>query len=574
MLANAALQSLQRDLTAAIGAMGLHAGDIGKPALVETQAKEAEKAFQGYARAKPNREDAYAAARSLLRGESLTPWQQDMVASALAEPIREQRGMTVMASERLGDLLAAYDRELRQGELWRLTWHGLLSSYFGVSPSNATDTSIRTGWSTLRAFLSRTWPLLDQQAGNGPVPDWIQILRQETEVLSPDPAKKYAEKYLQGDTSAVDALADNLGIAPSSWFWHSLVLSAVKHAITQSDEAFKQHVPSLIRLIDGKPGFRDEAIELILGRYHRCKDSPPHQQLSDYVCQSSVWKNPKLKSAGIAPAWNRVSDPVWMMVLRWVNDRSLRDFFDILAARNNADEGRLAFWSKYMDQIQWTRLVLGADTMALQRSNPDVRELIAREQGSYARLLSKPEVDAFMMQLGSHVIIEFSKKPNACYVYVADQLPFEPYDKSYLGTTADLAAGFKSEVSCALRIVHNKGWAEKAEAELRALGIFPDRPSRTRVRNQVSAPTTESSASTTSSTAASKLLQTSSSLDVAQLESLLSRFRGATFDDKREKLGGRLWVDDPLQRVQLATELKALGFKWANSRQAWYYAET
>jgi len=44
-----------------------------------------------------------------------------------------------------------------------------------------------------------------------------------------------------------------------------------------------------------------------------------------------------------------------MRGLGWVNERNLRDFFGILASRNNADEGRLAFWSNYLEQITWTR---------------------------------------------------------------------------------------------------------------------------------------------------------------------------------------------------------------------------
>ena len=61
---------------------------------------------------------------------------------------------------------------------------------------------------------------------------------------------------------------------------------------------------------------------------------------------------------------------------------------------------------------------------------------------------------------------------------------------------------------------------------------------------------------------------------MAKLNSVLARFRGASIDDRRKSAnGGRLWVEDPLQRVQLGSELKALGFKWANSRQAWYFPE-
>ena len=61
-----------------------------------------------------------------------------------------------------------------------------------------------------------------------------------------------------------------------------------------------------------------------------------------------------------------------------------------------------------------------------------------------------------------------------------------------------------------------------------------------------------------------------------QLRQLVARYPGAKIDDRRgdaEVLwnGGRLWVEDPNQNGRLARELKAMGFRWANSRSAWYY---
>lgn len=569
MLAVSALQRLTKDLAASLASMGLHAGEFGKPDLVEKPTREAEQLFQGYAKAKPNKEDAYAAAHAFVRGQPLDAWQRDMVASAVAEPIREQSGAMALASKRFPALLKSYEDEAARGDLWRLTWHGLLYSYFNFDLEAGKDTATREGWEALRAFLEQTWPLMDKQAGEDLVPDWVKVLRHEVDVLTAKPVEKYSRAYLRGETESTDRVAADLGIPPSSWFWHALVLGVVRHAAREIDAEFRRFVPQLIKLIQTKPGFRDEAIEVVLNRYHGCKGAPSDERLRDFVCQTTVWKNPKLKAAGIATAWNRVPDPVWQMVLGWVNERNLKDFFDILAARNNADEGRLAFWSKYLKQISWTRLVFGADTMALKRTNAGVRELIAREEGAYAQLTSKPEVDAFMMQLGSYIIIEFSKKPNACYVYQADQLPFEPYSRHYDGGTADLAAGFRDR--CALRIVHREGWGARAEQELRQLGIIPDVADPRRVSSSATGGTDTAK---NTGRAAERPESATPGPDMAKLNSLVARFRGASINDKRRtSSGGRLWVEDPLQRRQLASELKAHGFKWANSRQAWYFPE-
>ncbi len=575
MLATSALQQLSRDLAASMGAMGLHTGEFGKPELVAKSAREAERIFQGYAKAKPSREDAYSAARSLLRGQELDAWQRDLVASAVAEPISEEAGAMALGARSFSKLLSLYEAEAKQGDLWRLTWHGLLYSYFNYDPSTASDERARLGWEALRTFLERTWPLIDRQAGKALVPDWVNILRKESDVLTAKPVENYSSAYLRGETEPTDRLGADLGIPPSSWFWHALVVGAVKRAAAVSDEEFRRLIPQLLKLIQGKPGFRDEALEAILIRYHACKGAPQDERLRDYVCQSTVWKNPKLKFAGIATAWNRVPEPVWRMVLSWVNEGNLKAFFDILAARNNSDEGRLAFWSKYLKQISWTRLVFGSDTMSLKRTNSEIRELIAREEGAYAQLSSKPEVDAFMMQIGSYLIIEFSKKPNACYVYQADQLPFEPYDRHYDGGTVDLASGYRAEVDCALRIVHRDGWGDRAETELRLLGIRPDQPSAPGATAWGEASTSSTrTRGTRAGTATSRSTTRRDDPDMAVLRALIARFQGASIDDRRSTTnGGRLWINDPLQRRQLRSELVALGFKWAERRQAWYYPE-
>ncbi|MFC7409500.1 EH signature domain-containing protein [Hydrogenophaga atypica] len=563
MLAVQAFAKLSGSLTAAISSMGIGGGTFGYPALVEKQAAESARLFQGYAKARPNKEDAYAAALAFLRGQALDPWQRDLIASALALPIREAKGACVLSSPKFDALLATYEAEARRGDLWRLTWHGLLASYFEFNPDAHKDAHSMKGWSSLREFLARTWPLVDRQAGAGTVPDWVMVLRRESEILSERPVDKYARAYLAGDTAPADSVAADLGIPQSSWFWHAMVLGAIRRATAESDAEFRRLIPRLLQLVQSKPAFRDDAVEHILVRYHGCKGAPADERLRDFVVQPTVWKNPKLKAAGIATAWSRVPDPVWSMVLGWVNERNLKDFFDILAARNKADEGRLAFWSNYLKQITWTRLVFGADTMALKTHNAEIRDLIAREEGAYAELTAKRDVDAFMMQIGPYLIIEFSKKPNACYVYQADELPFEPYERYYSGGTNDLAAGYYGK--CAARVVHRDGWEWRAADELSSLGIRPDTSEAKRAQ-----PVTQagSHANMVQQHPANR-----TAVDMTELRRLVSKFHGATITDKRGTGGGRLWVSDPSQRALLAAELKSLGFKWAESRQGWYLPE-
>ncbi len=344
------------------------------------------------------------------------------------------------------------------------------------------------------------------------------------------------------------------------------MLAAVRSATARPDAQFVELIPSLIDLLQSKPAFRDEGLELVLVRYHACKDVSAHgttlrDTLRDFACSPKVWRNPKLRSVGLAPGWNRVPDEVWQMVLGWVNTQSLKDFFDILAVRNRADEGRRDFWLQYLNQITWTRLLLSRETLALQRRDEEVRALIAREEGSYAEI-GKQGVDAFLMQIGNFLIVEFSKKPHASYVYEKDKVPFGLQERFYEGGTGDLAAGFYNQARAA-RITHLPGWQDGAAGSLRELGIYPDNAGSRRRSD----PTPVAPPKPPTKPAAG-------GLDLGALNRLVVRFRGVQVDDRRRSAGGRLWVNDPTQNAQLAAELKALGFKWAGSRQAWYFPES
>ncbi len=187
-------------LAASLQGMEISSSQFGHPELVEKKAQEAENLFQGYAKFKPSKEDSYYAALAFLRNQELDDWQRDQVAAALAEPIREQSGATILGSKRFPSLLSKYEDESKAGNLWRLTWHGLLYSYFSFDLSKQLDRSAIENWHALRQFLERTWQLVDKQSGSQFVPDWVVILRREKDVLSENPVGKYAKAYLDGQT--------------------------------------------------------------------------------------------------------------------------------------------------------------------------------------------------------------------------------------------------------------------------------------------------------------------------------------------------------------------------------------
>ena len=589
MLTTTALDALAKQLNAVILNMGLTHGAYGRPELVLKSAQESEQLFQGYAKAHMSKQDAYAAALAFMRGRQLEEAQTDMVSSALCERIREQSNARVVGHPRLETLLSSYEEMAKQGYLWRLTWYGLLGSYFALDPDTATVDE-RAGWLKLRKTLQITWPSVDADSDSDFAPDWMKAVRADDKLLTSDCALKYGSDYLRGEETAVRRLADDLRIPDSSWFWHTLVLSAVKRSAQQTDDKFKASLPRLLTLLDERKANRDEALEIILTRYHKCARVELHRSLRDFVVRKDVWRNPKLREAGLATAWNRVGDDVWRMVLQWVNEANLKDFFEILAARRNSDEGRLEFWSQFMEQISWTRLIFSSQTRTLAATNTAIRNLIAREEESYASMSGNQDVDAFMLQLGDYVFVEFSKTPNAAYGYKADQLPFDPYSRDYSGTQQDLKYGYRGEKAAHIR--HHQGWESDAKSQLRRLGIHPDavtraepacpRVTRGRGGNEAASSGTgtrdvEQRTSGRRGVTAEQARESAPAgalFTMEELEALIARFPGAYKNDMRRQSSGRLWVVDSNQRESLSVELQRWKFKWAAARQAWYFPET
>jgi hypothetical protein len=612
--------SLLTRLKASIEGMGLNRVQFGFPEMVIKEVQKAETLFKDFSKAKPSSQDAYKAALSLLRGDKLDDWAMDLVAAAVSIPIEEQRGRTVLESEYCDDLLRKYENDAYTGDLWRLTWYSLLNSYLTYDPARTTTEVGMAGFIKLRRLLNRTWPSIDKESGQLAIPDWVRILREESQLLSDSPVEKYARDYLAGNTDHIKALAENLGIPASSWFWQELILGAVKHATQGNDEQFRHQILMLIELVKSAPVYRDQAVTEILNRYYKCSSRTVYPELRDFVIHASVWKNPKLKAAGIATAWNQVPEAVWRMVMGWVNERNLRDFFDILAARRHADHGRLKFWSRYMNQISWTRLVFGSETIWQKNHNAGIRALLESEEGAYATLRGAPdkELDAFLMQIGGYIFVEFSKTGNGAYAYRASDLAFNLHADSYAGSTSDLKCGYYSTGRGVAKIIHTPGWEERTAIELGKLGIHPDRVSvrQEPARSKLSGEQTEALSkigglthgaahiasepppartlvksisaingrdlkegeysiphAATSQHWPTRERQVAPKLSIDKVHQIASKYQGVQVLEKGSGLTQRIWVMNTRGWNALESELKRMGFRWAASRQGWYWAE-
>jgi hypothetical protein len=276
--------------------------------------------------------------------------------------------------------------------------------------------------------------------------------------------------------------------------------------------------------------------------------------------------------------------------------RNVTDFFSILAGRHDADQGRLAFWSRYLQQVTWTRLVLGADTLALQHDDAGMRDLVARQHGAHAGVTKAQDQDALMMLINGHLIVEFAKLPDAAYIYRTAGIKFDCHAGLYSGDMEDLKYGYREfghRDGKVRRIMHISGWQQDAAAQLKRIAIVPDIPvaqCNSTVTRQPVAPTFTMQArlpvrawmqavpaplpvTAALAIAPHELAPAGAKFTMGRLVALVQQFDKASIDDQRASADGCLWVADPVRRPLLASALMELGFRWNSARVAWYYPQ-
>lgn len=407
--------------------------------------------------------EAYEAAYKYLVGDlDLAPHDYDLIAFALCEPIIELAGRKVVSDEKkLSELLSRYSKEIDQGEFWELTCLGVLQSYFQISDADdALD--------VLREFLRSKFKRIYESCDFKPV--WMEALNENQHLLSKDPCAIYAMEWLNGNDDRVSQIKSEIKIPENSWFWKELFLSCVKETTRLNDSSFKESIPKLLTFLRQHPAQIDDGLKFTLERYQKCSENAVDNELKDFAVEQ--WHSPRLRAAA-GSKWRHVEDSTWKMVLGWVNEANLRLFFQILKRRGIADKDRLDFWLKYINQVSWTKLILGDETDSYLRRNKGLADLYEKEKDSFSRLLSKGNLDAFIMKIQNYLIVEFSTE-GGCYIYKDGTNTFDP-DADFLDPSTN-KGGLRErrKITRSPDIIHTPGWQSRAKDKLMGLMILPD----------------------------------------------------------------------------------------------------
>jgi hypothetical protein len=426
---------------------------------------------------KPKDDLAYKAARSYLEG-SLDGFvgEYEIISFALSNPIKELGGVSVASSkDKLIKLLDRYRSEFAADEIDGIFWFGVFQSYFQAQKQNFHSDSFQFYQRATRKFLLETWPFVVRNSTYQT--SWMKSIEKNKHLLTDNPAEIYGAEWLNGSDVRIKEIKTELQIPDSSWFWEDFFRSCLKASLTQNDLKFKEFIPQTIELLKRHPSFLDVGLSALLDRYRAGNDLKVHIALKEFSLWA--WKNPKLRNVG-ASKWIHAAEPTWRMVLAWVQEANLRLFFELLRRRGVPDpHGRLDFWMQYINQITFTRLVLGYEMRMYLNRNPDLREHFKNDVESYAHLTGEKAengLDAFIMEINGHYIVEFNPH-GGCYVYKKGANNFDVNASSLQPTTnkGGLKERYYTRGTLGPDLVHRDGWQYKAKSSLLPqFGIFDD----------------------------------------------------------------------------------------------------
>jgi hypothetical protein len=367
---------------------------------------------------RPSQDAIVVALQSFYRNLELTSLRHTrLVCFGCLDAVLPSGHMLIEDGERFPVLLRCVDDYLPEPRAFRLCYRGLLYAYFGYDIEAARLAGERN-WGRLRSYLR------DRAASivtDGALPDWVDSLQQNRQLLDDDPGRTYGQSLLVGDAHGFENARKSLDIREDSWLIWRLVLGQIEAAAREGDRTFQEHLPRLLELLAAHPLACNTGLKRLLERYRACAALTAHSGLRDFAV--AKWGNPwlSLNSA----RWSLVSDGARFMVADWLKLILIQQFFSLLAADGSNDTRRLKFWERYHQSIDDMYFALGST--ARRHRGRDFQDIRKKMEGRLLSLHSagSPDNNAFIMCMGNYVVVEFGLKGNACYIFRRDALPFE-----------------------------------------------------------------------------------------------------------------------------------------------------
>lgn len=345
-----------------------------------------------------------------------------------------------------------------EGDISKREWFALCASYFSYTGEDKNNSNFES----LRNLLLKAFKVIEKNQLKAK--PWLLTVKNNLFLLSTNAENEFAKLIVSNEEDRISEINQIFPISDSSWLWKKTFANLKEILAKIDDKKFISYLLSLIALITKYPVHQNIILAAILTRYYESSDrKTTHPQLK--VIALNMWGSPQLKTSKNTWLVN-VSNDVVNMVLRWFAKDDLEHFFKLLKTESGVDQRRLNFWIDYVDQISFTKIVLGRD--ALYNNSLDFKNFRQENKGRLSELQSATSNNnAFIMQIKDYWFVEFSETGNACYVYEEGALPFDPNDRRL-----DLKVELKMPHLASERILHSSEWEDKATYLLKRLHIY------------------------------------------------------------------------------------------------------
>lgn len=545
---------------------------LPEPRRLTQEAERVALLFEQGAPREPDRQQRINALARLRRGESnLSPREWTLITWGLCDDCGSS-GKPINEQPLFEAVMVHTDAWIATHEVPRRRWFGLLYSYLAY---NVDEPSTNRNWLRLRECLTTTLTILTGGLRRPKL--WSRLLETHRGIFEENAGESLRAIVFHGSADDQEQLRKGLPIPEASWLWRRIVAHQIAHLNNLDDAQFKEAIPRMVAFLRSRPLYSDDILAALLTRY--CRSA--HRGESHEILKNeafSRWKSPQLRTSS---RWAMVEPPVRAMVLRWFAKEDLEHFFNLLQGAGQVDQARLRYWLRFVDQIVYTRILLGAD--AINNQHPDFHSFRTKNAGRYGRLVGgQTHNNAFVMQINDQYFVEFSGTGNACYVYPQQALPFDPMARE-LHSNNDLKQPNKA-YRANNRIVHTPGWEKRADAYLAQHNIRPEL-SETGLGNKVNdyASRTDAIKSPVSparpaerTNVRAALEQTvpawvsavSSTAGAVKIASALARSYRVETIDNRDK-GGAFWVLERNPKSRLGRDLAQLQMTFSADKGFW-----
>lgn len=380
-------------------------------------------------------------------------------------------------SEQVGPILddeQLFDRvhteinhRIEERKLSRRDWLALCFSYFGYE---ATTPDKNPNWCLLRQDVQLGFDCVRSQQKREK--EWVQIVQQHQELFAEQAGARLGDQMFNGEISDLSVLQTIAQIPDSSWLWRRIFNVLISRIFLLDDAEFAERLDDLVDIGRQHPRYMNDILSACLSRYHIAAYREKPSSLLKQVALDN-WGSPQIRSK--QNSWLQyVEKDVCAMVVAWFAKEDLEHFFNLLKGEAEVDQSRLHYWLRFANQMSYTRIVMGSE--AWYDRGRDFVHFRDKNKGRLSRLVGGPgHNNAVIMQIANYFFVEFSGTGNACYVYQADNSPFNP-DKALL----ELATELKQPSRALDRMRHSpapsrpdriEGWLSKFDAALEKLGI-------------------------------------------------------------------------------------------------------